>query len=375
MPSSIPHSNGRRGFILPFVLLALLLISGLSVGTTLIASRAARSSRLGMNSERALLGADAAIVKVLASWSAADRTTLAVGDTRTEWITTDDGGAVEASVSRTGALDFLVGAAMRSRIYGTRDSAHRELVRPVRLIPPPLTLAAAATIMGAIETAADTSATSAPSGIRSFDGRDTPASGERCSPLRDTASIAGLYHFGSLPAGMQVVGAPPSIAVRATDATATLRRARLAAAIADAMRRATALVTPVVTRSLHAIVTTPVNVLPTVYIAATDAERRITMTGESHLTGTLLVDGNLTLAGALTVDGLLIVHGALDTADGSLDVHGGLLVVDPDTTHAAALTLGSHVAVRYSPCTVAHALAPLSRPSTSAYAVWAERWR
>ena len=349
--------KARRGFLLPFVLVALVLVAALAGATGLGAWRAMRSARLAWNGERATQAADEALAITSADWDGNAFAETAIGARWARTVTTADGASVDVALVRTAPLTVVMEATARSSVHGSPDTASRRVTRVVSLAAPRFPLLGALTVLSTLRV----------TGTADIDGRDLLSATDGCAPARDSASIGGVYAgSASVAAAASVRGsvtvlapgiASPEIeAHRATfDSAWTAAAARIGRQVSIAPSGALGSARPWSAR----------------HVTASDsAARSIVLTGSSMHEGLLLVDGDLAVRGTMRLRGLLAVNGSLDVTGGTLDVEGGVVTRDGNagTSHA-----GSGVWVRYSPCTVLRAMAAVARPEFVPYGLWIAR--
>jgi type II secretory pathway pseudopilin PulG len=350
----------RRGFLLPFVLLALLLVAAISGAAGLGAWRAMRAARLAWNGERAAQAADEALALAVSDWDAEQFAASAIGAPWPRTILTADGVAVDVVSVRTGPLSAVLEATARSRVSGSPDTASRRVARALSLQTLRLPVHAALTALG-------TAGTLEITGAADIDGRDMLAARDGCAPERDSASVPGVYAGsvsvarGASVQGSVTVVAPGLASVELADQRTSFDAAWSTAADRVLRRQAIGV-------AGQLAVSRPWSAL---HVTANDtAGRQVLLTGTSSHEGVLLVDGDLVVRGTLRLRGLLAVRGALDVTDGRVDVEGAVVVRD-GAAHGAAV--GDGVRIRYSGCSVRRAMAAIARPAFSPYGVWVAR--
>jgi hypothetical protein len=347
----------RRGFVLPFVLVALLVVAAIAGATGLGAWRAMRAARLAWNGERAALAADEALALAAADWDGEAFAESAIGTRWARTITTADAASVDVALVRTGPLTVAMEATARSSVSGSPDTAHRRTTRVFSFDTPRVPLLGALTVLGSVQV----------TGSASLDGRDILAASDGCAPERDSASVPGLYAGSANVA--EAASVQGSAAVHAPGIASPQIAAQRVAfdsawnAMAERVRRRDAVAVPGALAAARPWSARRVT-------AADSGQRRIVLAGFSSHQGLLLVDGDLVVRGTLQLRGLLAVRGSLDVTSGALDVVGGVLLRDTD---AGVSHAGSGVRVRYSPCTVRRALASVARPAIAPYGLWIAR--
>lgn len=357
---SPPHRPPRTGFVLPFVLVTLLLVAALAGATSFASWRAVRSARLGFNGERALQGADEALVTLLASWDATSYAARPVGSRWTRTVITSDLGSADVTLARAIPLGVVLRASMRSQVGGSPDTAARYVTRYVPLTAPAYPLRASFTALGAVTV----------QGAAFVDGLDARSASDGCGTGRDTGSVPGVHALSTtIPASAAVTGRPP--VVPGTLAAATAAADRIAfdsawnasvtrIARTDAVAATAALPAATLWSARRAVSADSLASTPPV----------IELGGASTHSGLLLVDGDLVVTGSLAIEGLLIVRGRIDASAGSLVVDGAAFARD---YYAGGSTLGDASRIRYSQCTARRALATVARPGNAPFAVWIER--
>jgi cytoskeletal protein CcmA (bactofilin family) len=338
-------------------MVALLLVATIAGATGMSAWRAMRAARLAWNGERATQAADEAIARSMASWDSEAFAARPVGARWSDGVNTVNGGAVALALARLAPLVVVVEASSSSRVSGAPDTASRRVTRVMSLDAPSFPLRGAMTVLGDAEVGDGAV----------VDGRDDMWVSDGCGPVRDTASVAGVFAGTVLTsAGSLLYGTPASIALGAgapLDPERAAFQDAFAAASAriqrrDAIAPATALTagTPWTAR----------------IVTSNDAllAEQVTLAGTSRHDGLLVIDGDLQLQGALHVKGLLVVSGALDARGGTLDVDGGVIVRD---SRALGTHIGEYVRIRHSPCLVGRALATVARPRIAPFTLWIAR--
>ena len=348
-----PHSP-RRGFVLPIVIIATILIAILAATTQGAVWRAARNSRMGIAGERALHGADAAIAEQIATWDPRAFAAIPVGGRvfSTPAIAND----LNASVTlvRTALDGALIEAAVTSINNGVARTATRRVSRMLTVRNPPVTLTSPLTILGA--------ATFAAPGSVSTTDETPPGWSNECA---STDSIDAVNNT------------PDIIAQQAQFDAAWSRWMSLASQIDDAT-----LVTslaPFVTGSLCAPgAGDPFRGAGSIAACtnewgarAVNASTPFHITSDSRHQGTLMIDGDLVLSARLDVYGLLLVRGAIDASAGQLTVHGAGLVRD-NLSHGSRFGIATRV--RYSRCALRRAWSATGAPAAVTSGGWLERF-
>ncbi len=340
--------GGRSGFVLPFVLVATLLVAMLAAAAQFAAWRATRSARQAFNGERALLGADESIASTVANWNAEAFARSAIGSRTATRLSTAAGDVADVTIARTAPLVVWVDAAATSQTFGAPSRAQRRVGRALFVQPPPLPLSAALVALSPVHL----------QGTMRVSGIDDATVGDECGPWRDTASIAGVYGRTRLiDTTTTIAGAPRvSTAVDTARDLAAFNAAWLLIAARASPRPAPANASLPGEPSWRAVV-----------VRDTGA---ILLAGTSRHEGLLAVDGDLVLHGTLSVRGLLIVRGAVDATAGQLDVEGAVVLFAPSGGQSR---FGTGTNVRYAQCALRRALAAVSRPTALPFRTWSER--
>lgn len=356
----------RDGFVLPFVLVTLLVVAALAGATSLASWRAVRGARLAFNGERALQGADEALLAAMSGHDAETFAARAIGSSVTQSVVTADGGAALVAVTRTAPLAAVATASMQSRTRGSPDTASRRVTRYLWLDAPPFPMPAALTVLADVDL----------EGAASITGIDTDHASDGCGPLRDTASVSGVHAVNATVSPLAfLAGTTPLESGALVLPTVASARAQFASSWSRALPRVTR--TDAVTAG-SALAARPLWSARRLIAADTSAfappalGAAITLGGTSRHTGMLLVDGDLHVTGTLVVEGLLLVRGAIDASAGTLDVRGAVIAAHDDAS-ATPSVFGNATSVRYSRCTVARAYAAVARPRVTPFTTWVER--
>ena len=350
----------RVGFVLPFVLVTLILIAALAGATSFGSWRAVRSARLGFNGERALQGADEALVTLLADWDAAAFASRPIGARWGRTVVTSDHGDVNVSLARAAPLAIVLRAGMRSRMGGAPDTALRYVTRYVPLLPPAYPLHAAFATLGDVTL----------EGTALVDGLDRRSGSDGCGAGRDTSSVPGMHGLTvSAAATATVYGRPPVMS--GATALATLAADRVAFDSAWNMSVARISRTDAIAPSSPIASAPPWSARRVVRAdTSVTAPAVVELGGASTHTGLILVDGDLVVTGSLVVEGLLIVRGRIQARAGRLTVDGAVLARD---AFGGGSDLGDATRVRYSQCSTRRALSAIARPGHTPFAQWIER--
>ena len=339
----------RRGFVLPLVIVSMLLVAILSAATQTQAWRADRSARGAFNGTRALLAADEALARTIATWNVDSFANIGIGGRRQTSLRTAAGDEAQVTVTRPAPLVAWLDAKATSNSPGARGSATRGAARALFIAPALGPFNAALTVLTPVELTAGAQVS----------GIDVSRSSDDCGPWRDTASIAGLLaRVANVAPDAVIVGAPPrQVLVDQAPLQSDFDRAW-----PDLVARAEPRAPP---DTLARVA------LPSEWRAiAWSRTTPVLIAGDLAYRGTLAVNGELIVRGRLRVHGLLVVRGVIDARDGALEVDGALLVAAPD---GRASSFGRQTIVRYSQCIAQRALATIGRPTTAPFRVWVDR--
>lgn len=345
----------RRGFIVPTILIAILMVAVIATTLQSAVWRAARNAHLGFAAERALFGADNAIAAMLPAWNPREFAAMAIGTRVTNMVVLPSGISTAVTFVRTSIDAALVEAVTVSTRNGVPLDATRRVTRALVALNLPLPLQTVLTSLGTI---AVTNLTS----ISPID--DVPAG------WSTECANEPLVNAGTLPA-------PDINAARAQfDAN---WNAWLGLAVQRDNATTVTELAPIVTSTGCAAGTgDPSRDMFSVTICTNEWGARAiigataaTLGGSSRHQGILLVDGDLILDGTLEVDGLLIVRGAIDASAGQLIVNGAALIRD---TWGHGTRLGLATRVRYSRCALRRALSAVAAPAAVTTGGWLERF-
>lgn len=338
----------RRGFVLPLVVIAMILVALLAGTAQSAAWRATRAARQAWNGERALLAADEAIARTIAGWNAETFAMRAIGNRTNTMVSTATGENVAVSTARTQPLAAFIEADAGSQTAGAARRAHRRVGRAVLLVPPLLPHDAALVALSPLRL----------TGTAFISGRDD-AGIDECGPFRDTSSVAGIHALTRhVDSTTTVIGASAFVAV--IDSTRDI--ATFNAAWPLIASRATPRPSPLATAL------TPAQPNWRAIIVGDTAS--LTLSDTVAHEGLLAIDGDVVITGALRVRGLLVVRGSIDASIGRLDVQGAMVVRSATNR---TTSLGGTVTLQYTPCAVARALAAVATPSSAPFRLWSER--
>ena len=349
------NQSHRRGFVLPLVIIATLLVAVLAASLQGVVWRATRQARLGFAGERALHAADAAIVAQLSAWDARAFASSPIG-TRTIFTPAlPSGRSATVTLVRTSIDGALIEALGVSTHNGVPQNAERRVTRVLTVRNPPLQLESPLTILG--------SAVFASAGTVSTTDETPPGWSADC-------------------AGSDSIDAPGR-SVTDTLAARALFDARWPQWLASASRSESAgsvtALAPIVTGPLCTPGTGELRRGMGAVSACTNewgaravmSAWPLTLGASSRHQGVLMIDGDLNVARDLEVFGLLMVRGALNDSGGHLRVLGAALVRD-EMGHGSRFGFASRV--RYSRCALRRALSATGAPAAITTRGWLERY-
>lgn len=332
----------RRGFVLPFVVVAIGAAGVLAFAFTGDAVRSARAVLASRRGDDAGHLADAAMAAALARWTE-DSLWLSAPGTGAPGAVTVGGGLIPIRWERHQPLIATLRATRSERPPRRGDRTRRDHWRAVWLEPPPLPVPAAITTNGALQGG---------QGVH-IAGNDVVRPGSPCGPRRDTLGVPPVAAAAVAGAGGGGwPGAPPALVPPAS-------------LLADVQTAMAVLVTRTGAREAGpAPVTLPAT---TGWQALRLRGDRLAVVGPLRWQGLLVAEGDVTLSGAIDVTGLLVVVGRLEASAAQLTVQGALVAVD---TSARGVTLGGPSSVTFDRCAVEMALATVARPSLAPFALW-----
>jgi len=331
-----------RGFVLPFVLIAITATTIMAFAMTAEALRGLRGQQGANHAAKVAGAADAALAQAL------DRYThdslwlrpLGVPHTRTADV---NGNHVTVQWQRHQPLVASLRTQSRRENGRRLDAAAREHYRAVWLEPPPLPILAALTTNGAVVGREGTRVS----------GVDVAASDSPCGTTRDTASVTPIIASAVREA---VPGSWPSAPTPIHPS----------GAFPDEAQSAIAMMGTRIPITVAPVTPGPFPVSPE-WTALQWRGSTASVAGPSRWTGLVVVRGNLVVTGAVHVTGLLIVDGHLDASAARLSVHGAVLATNPG---ASDVMLGGHSRLSYDRCAVQMALAAVARPSLAPFSLW-----
>lgn len=366
------HVRARRGVVLlpVLVLLAAALLVALAHAARV--RMAERSARVTWHAERALAGADAALLDALGRWSADSTATLRPGEVDTLPHHHDPTLVSDVSRVRLSARRFLLHASAEVHASAAaaggvamRDFARRELTRAVRLDGPRPPDVAVVVVFGALvlgEGVEVTGVDTEPPGWHTLCQGD-----RRTTPL--PAVVADAVEADST---VRLAGARPAHRHWMAGERVTAERA-FERAFADLADRATRTTTDSVI-DLDAVAVPPcarwfgdaargggvdercARAWPIVHARGSG---ETVLQGHRPAQGTLLVDGDLLLARDVTLHGVVLVRGRVRAAPGAASpMLSGLLVVR-DAAARGSVLAGGRIAL--GQCAARFSLAPAAR--------------
>jgi len=331
-----------RGFVLPFVLIAIAATSIVAFAMTAEAFRDLRGQQGAAHAAQVASAADAALARALARYADDSIWLRPLGVPLTHMAEVN-GTPVTVQWQRHQPLV----ASLRTRSHrgtGRRlDAAAREHYRAVWLEPPRLPILAALTTNGPVVGREGTLVS----------GVDVALSDSPCGTTRDTASVPPIV----APAVREeVLGGWPSAPAST----------HLPEALSHEVQTAIEAVGARLPITVAPVTGGPFPVSPE-WSALQWRGSTVFLVGPGRWTGLVVVRGNLVITGAVEVTGLLIVDGHLDASAAQLSVHGAVLAVNPT---ASGVILGGHSRLWYDRCAVQMALAAVARPSLAPFSLW-----
>lgn len=333
----------RRGYVLPFVIVAISASATLALAFVGGALRGHRAGRHGRQAESVALAVDEVMAATQRGWRADSLWKLPPGATVSRTIEQPDGVQHDITWRRSHPLVAWL------EVRGTRlnpvveERAGRRRLRALWLEPPELPLPAALTAAGAVTG----------EGASTVSGADTPTAAMPCGMHREALDVPPVAASPLGPAPAAVWPAMP-VAVAAPGS--------LASSLAVAM-------VPIAAHSqilLRDSMPAPLPVSPGWHALFLDGPQ-VVIQGPAHWRGLLTVRGALRLQGIVHLDGVLVVRGGLDARNAQLRVRGAVLVAD---SLASPVHLGGDSEVAYDRCAVQMALATVATPRRLPFALW-----
>jgi hypothetical protein len=332
-----------RGYILPFVVIALAAASVLAFALASDGWHHARAVVLAGRGDAVANAVEEGEAIALAQWNADSLWMQPLHHTQQRTVRTQLGQPVTITWSRPHPL--VAWLHTRHAVAGNArwSALQRELVRAVWLQAPSVPVVAALAATGRVSGAEGT--------LLSGSDVSTPASA--CGVTRDTASVlavAASTVYGDPPGSWPGAPAPDTTAWRTSDS--------VAASLPTLRARAEQIVR---------------NPLPAP-LPVRHGWRALWITGQpvivegpSHWRGLLVVDGDLEMRGNVTMEGLLIVRGNIDARAAHWQMQGAAMSADTVTGNAR---LGAQTRIFYDRCAVQMALATVARPLVTPFSLW-----
>lgn len=332
----------RRGYVLPFVIVAVGASATLALAFITAAWRGHRAGRHGRQAEGVALATDQLLAESQVAWRRDSLWTRPPGVAITTNRVLADGVHTDITWRRSHPLVawLQVEATRRSPI--AEERASRTRWRAFWLQPPPLPLLAALTTSGSVT--AD--------GATTIDGIDTPLADLPCGLERETQSV------------VPVVAAHVGPAATAWPAMPAWQPAPISldAQLADVLP---AIASSSVTHPRDSL-PSPLPVSPGWHAVLLEGPV-VVIQGPTQWRGLLTVRGDLQLRGPVEIEGVLVVRGSLDASAATVRVRGAVLVAD---SVAVPVPLGSAMHIAYDRCAVQMALATVATPRSSPFRLW-----
>lgn len=346
----LPADLVRRGFVLPFVLVAVAAAGMLAMAFVTAAMRAARAGDLAMRTDEAHAAGAEAMALALEQWNQDSLWTRVPGTVVSREIVTRAGVSTEVEWVRSAPLVAWLRVRAERSTSRAFDAGRREFVRLVHLAAPLVPVPAVVTSTGPLY-GADGSLLS---------GLDLTLPDSPCGIRRDTLSVSFLAaaYLGAEPGlrwdGAPIV-APVSVStVNQIDGAVRELASRVPAETRDSSRAPLSGATAVAGEAPR-------------WRALSLAGPVLTVSAGTPWHGLLLLRGPLVIRGDLTVTGLVIVDGAVDLRSAQVRIRGALVAADPfrHGTH-----LGAATRILYDRCAVQMALATVARPKSRPFSLW-----
>lgn len=333
----------RRGYALPFVIIAVGASAVLAFSLLTGAWRSHRAGRLSRRAEGVALASDGGLADAQLAWRQDSLWKSALGLAVTRAAMQPGGIDIDVRWRRSHPLVAWL------NVRGTQDEvvpfAHteRERWRVIWLDPPRLPLGAALS----------TSGTVTGHGLTFVSGTDTPVATMPCGVERDVQNVAAVV---AVDVHAEAPAAWP--AVPAWQTTANNIGAQLES------------VWPVITsRSSVEMRDTLPAPLPASsgWQALSLHGPSVVISGPTAWRGLLAVRGPLRLQGDVTVEGILAVRGPLDARGATLRVRGAVVAAD---SGAPDVQLGGNTQIEYDRCAAQMALATVAAPRSAPFFLW-----
>lgn len=332
-----------RGFVLPFVLIALAASGLLAFSLASGGWQSARAVSLAGQGDAAANAAEEAEALAMTRWYLDSLWSHPLHAPVRRAVSTQLGQVVDVIWTRPHPLVAWLQTRYVAPGHDRRSAVHRELLRAVWLQPPPFPVVAALAVPGEVTGAEGTL----------ISGSDLPTPGSACGLTRDTVSVGSLR--ASTVAGEPLGGWPGA---PAPDTRAWVAADTMNSTLGQIRQRA----------AIRIVGPTPEPLPPsTGWSALWLTGSPVIIQGPTKFTGLLVVDGPLELRGHVSMEGLLIVRGALDARAARWQLQGAAVSTDTVTGNAR---LGSQSRIFYDRCAVQMALATVARPLVTPFSLW-----
>jgi hypothetical protein len=340
----------RAGIVLPFVLIALVAASIITLGFVTSVWRGARAVQHTLALQASTAATDDALASAAAQWSGDSLWVDSIGTVRRRTHLTAAGEQVTLTLWRTHALSAWIRVSLQRGDSARHLRVQRDALRVFWLAPPALPLSGAFTADGTVQG----------SDATFISGVDVGSVHSACGAQRDSADVTALVAAGAMAMpGRSWPSAPVHQPVGATTVTAAVQ----------------AVTTTLASRSRHVVRDSSAQRLmlsPGWHALSLDAapgSTTLTISGPSAWRGMLIVNGDLHVTGAFDVEGVLLVRGALVVHDAPLRVRGAVIAAG---TQPLAASLGNATVVTYDRCAVQLALATVAVPTVKPFSTWNE---
>ena len=337
-----PGHRAVRGFVLPFVLIAVAAASIMALAFTTEGLQSLRGQRGAEQGIAAANAVDAALAQALDDFTNDSVWLLPLGVAHRRSVTVN---SIGVAVQWQRHQPLVASLRTHARIAGGRrvDAAEREHYRAVWLAPPPVPVFAALAANGKVTGRTGTLVS----------GSDVPLPTSPCGLARDTLSVpavAATTVEGEVPGGW------PEAPIPAPVDTGWWRELGTALGAIDAR-----------------VPATTVSGAPRPFPTHRDWSALhwrgeiVGVTGPTRWTGLVVVRGPLIVTGTVHITGLLLLEGAMDASAGQLTVQGAVLAADASAT---GVRLGARSHLFFDRCAVQMALASVARPTLAPFSLW-----
>lgn len=339
-----PQSGRRavRGFVLPFVLIAVAAASIMAFAFTTEGLQSLRGQRGAEQGSAAANAVDVALARALDGFTSDSVWLLPLGVTHRRAVTVN---GIGVAVQWQRHQPLIASLRTHARISGGRrvDAVEREHYRAVWLAPPPVPVRAALAANGRVTGRTGTLVS----------GRDVPLPTSPCGLSRDTLSVPAVAAptvEGEAPGGW------PAAPIPAPVDTGWWRELGTALGAIDAR-----------------VPATTVSGAPRPFPTHRDWSalhlrgEHVGVSGPTRWNGLVVVHGHLVVTGTVYITGLLLVEGAMDASEGQLTVQGAVLAADASAT---GVRLGARSRLFFDRCAVQMALASVARPTLAPFSLW-----